>query len=131
VQVGIYWVNHHYLIDEVETVCHDTLWANLAFLFCLSLFPFATLWIGAKGLTSFSTALYSAVSILPGVSYTALWVSIRSKSTARPHASWGKQFFSFSMYTLSIPMAFYRPWISLVMIAIVAIAWILPPKVEE
>jgi len=29
VQIGIYWVNHHYLIDEVETVSHGILWANL------------------------------------------------------------------------------------------------------
>src|SRR5580704_13830492 len=63
VQIGIYWVNHHYLIDEVETVGHGILWANLIFLFCLSLFPFATDWIGAKGLSSFSTALYAAVSL--------------------------------------------------------------------
>jgi uncharacterized membrane protein len=42
VQIGIYWVNHHYLIDEVESVSHGVLWANLIFLFCLSLFPFAT-----------------------------------------------------------------------------------------
>jgi hypothetical protein len=49
VQIGIYWVNHHYLVDEVETVSHGILWANLMFLFCLSLFPFATDWIGVKG----------------------------------------------------------------------------------
>ena len=50
VQIGIYWVNHHYLVDEVETVSHGILWSNLMFLFCLSLFPFATEWIGIKGL---------------------------------------------------------------------------------
>jgi uncharacterized membrane protein len=62
VQVGIYWVNHHYLVDEVETVSHGILWSNLIFLFCLSLFPFVTDWIGIKGLSSFSTALYAGVS---------------------------------------------------------------------
>ena len=66
VQIGIYWVNHHYMVDEVETVSHGILWANLVFLFCLSLFPFATDWIGVKGLSSFNTALYAAVSISPG-----------------------------------------------------------------
>jgi len=28
VQIGIYWVNHHYLVDEVETVSHGILWAK-------------------------------------------------------------------------------------------------------
>ena len=68
VQTGIYWVNHHYLIDEVKNVSHGLLWANLAFLFCLSLIPFATAWLGLKGLTPFATALYSATCILPGIS---------------------------------------------------------------
>ncbi len=80
VQIGIYWVNHHYLVDEVETVSHGILWANLAFLFCLSLFPFATDWIGVKGLSSFTTALYAAVSIFPGLGYMALWIQVRSQS---------------------------------------------------
>ncbi len=33
VQIGIYWVNHHYLVDEAETVTHGILWANLVFSF--------------------------------------------------------------------------------------------------
>ena len=130
VQIGIYWVNHHYLIDEVETVGHGILWANLIFLFCLSLFPFATDWIGAKGLSSFSTALYAAVSILPGVSYTLLWMLIRTQSPAPPHATWGRQIASVTLYLAAIPAAYYRPAASLALIAIVSLFWLLPPKAE-
>jgi uncharacterized membrane protein len=128
VQIGIYWVNHHYLVDEAETVSHGILWANLAFLFCLSLFPFATDWIGVKGLSSFTTALYAAVSILPGLGYMALWVQIRSQSTAPAHASWGRQIASVSLYLIAIPVAYYRPAASLALIGIVAVLWLLPPK---
>lgn len=39
VEVGIYWVNHHYMVDDVEQVSHSLLWANLGFLFSLSLDP--------------------------------------------------------------------------------------------
>jgi uncharacterized membrane protein len=128
VQIGIYWVNHHYLVDEVETVSHSILWANLVFLFCLSLFPFATDWIGVKGLTSFTAALYAAVSILPGVSYMFLWMQIRSQSAASAHASWGKQIASVVLYLAAVPVAFYRPAASLALIGIVAVIWLLPPK---
>lgn len=129
VQIGIYWVNHHYLVDEVETVSHGILWANLIFLFCLSLFPFATDWIGVKGLSSFSTALYAAVSIFPGLGYMALWRRIRSQnSAAPPHASWGKQIASILLYLSAIPAAFYRPAASLLLIGIVAVLWLLPPR---
>jgi TMEM175 potassium channel family protein len=128
VQVGIYWVNHHYLLDEVETVTHGILWANLIFLFCLSLFPFATDWIGVKGLSSFTTALYAAISIFPGVAYMALWTQIRSQSAAPAHASWGKQIASVSLYLAAIPVAWYRPSASLALIGIVALLWLLPPR---
>jgi len=130
VQVGIYWVNHHYLVDEVETVTHGILWANLMFLFSLSLFPFATDWIGTKGLSSFTTALYAAVSILPGLGYMALWAQIRRQSAAPAHASWGKQIASVTLYLAAIPMAWYRPATSLALIGLVALLWLLPPKAQ-
>jgi uncharacterized membrane protein len=130
VQIGIYWVNHHYLVDEVETVSHGILWANLAFLFCLSLFPFATDWVGAKGLTSFTTALYAMVSILPGLGYMALWIQIRAQSTAPSHVSWGKQIASVSLYLAAIAAAWWKPAASLMLLGIVAFLWLLPPKAE-
>jgi uncharacterized membrane protein len=130
VQVGIYWVNHHYLIDEAETVSHGTLWANLVFLFCLSLFPFATAWVGEKHLSPFSTALYAAVSILPGASYTALWLAVRAQSSVPPHATWGKMIASTSLYLLAVPVALYWPTAALCLIGAVAVMWLLPPKAE-
>ncbi len=130
VQIGIYWVNHHYLVDEVETVTHGILWANLMFLFCLSLFPFATDWIGIKGLSPFNTALYAAVSIFPGVGFMALWIQIRRQSAAPPHASWGKQVASVALYLAAMPAAYFRPAASLALIGVVAVMWLLPPKAD-
>jgi uncharacterized membrane protein len=130
VQIGIYWVNHHYLVDELETVSHGILWANLMFLFCLSLFPFATDWIGIKGLSSFTTALYAAVSIFPGLGYMALWTQIRLQSAAPAHASWGKQVASVLLYLAAIPVAYFRPSASLALIGLVAVLWLLPPRAE-
>jgi uncharacterized membrane protein len=131
VQIGIYWVNHHYLVDEVETVSHGILWANLMFLFCLSLFTFATEWIGVKGLSSFTASLYAAVSIFPGLAYMALWILIRSNSTTPAHASWGKQVISVVLYLAAVPVAYFRPAAPLLLIAIVAAIWLLPPKSES
>jgi uncharacterized membrane protein len=109
---------------EVETVSHGILWSNLLFLFCLSLFPFATEWIGVNNLSSFTTALYAAVSIFPGPGYMALWSQIRSRSTAPALENWGKQIASV------IPMAYVRPVASLALIATVAVLWLLPPRSE-
>jgi uncharacterized membrane protein len=130
VQIGIYWVNHHYLIDEAETVSHGILWANLIFLFCLSLFPFVTDWIGIRGLSSFSTALYAGVSILPGLGYMALWTQIRAQSGTPKNASWGKQAWSVGLYLAAVPVAYYKPMASLALIGVVAVLWLFPPKNE-
>ena len=130
VQIGIYWVNHHYLLNEVETVSHGVLWANLMFLFCLSLFPFATDWIGVKGLSPFSTALYAAISIFPGLGYMVLWSQVRLQSAAPAHSSWGKQAASVLLYLAAIPAAYFRPAASLALIGIVAVLWLLPPKTQ-
>jgi uncharacterized membrane protein len=128
VQIGIYWVNHHYLIDEAESVSHGLLWANLIFLFCLSLFPFATEWIGTRGLTHFSAALYATTSILPGASYNLVWIQVRKRSTAPTHSSWARQATSIGLYVAAVPAAYWRPAASLALIAIVSIMWVLPPK---
>lgn len=128
VQIGIYWVNHHYLVDEADTVTHGMFWANLMFLFCLSLFPFAMEWIGARGLSSFTAALYAAVSIFPGLGYMALWSQIRCTNGKRSQISWGKQAASVLLYAAAIPAAWYRPAASLALIGLVALLWVVPPR---
>jgi uncharacterized membrane protein len=102
---------------------------HLAFLFFLSLFPFVTEWIGIKGLSSFSTALYAAESLLPGVCYAVLSTQVRKHSVAPPHSSLGKQIASITLYLLAIPAAYYRPAASMAMISVVAVMWLLPPKI--
>jgi uncharacterized membrane protein len=46
VYVGIYWNNHHHLLHTVTHVTGGIMWANLHFLFWLSLFPVVTGWAG-------------------------------------------------------------------------------------
>src|SRR5688500_19087005 len=46
VYVGIYWNNHHHMLQASKRVSGPVLWANLHLLFWLSLFPFATGWMG-------------------------------------------------------------------------------------
>ena len=46
--VGIYWNNHHHLLQAARHVNGPTLWANLHLLFWLSLIPFVTNWMGQQ-----------------------------------------------------------------------------------
>jgi uncharacterized membrane protein len=128
VQTGIYWVNHHYLVDDLDHVTHAILWSNLAFLFCLSLIPFATTWIGNRGISPFSVSLYALTCALPAIAWIVLSTAI-SRTTGQPLAgSPIKQAISSFLYFASIPTAYWSPNAALGMIALVAMLWLLPPK---
>src|SRR5882672_12638803 len=45
VYIGIYWNNHHHMLHAVQHINGRALWANLHFLFWLSLVPFVTGWV--------------------------------------------------------------------------------------
>ena len=128
VQIGIYWVNHHYLIDDVEQVSHGILWANLAFLFALSLFPFATNWVAQRGISPFSIALYAVASVLPAITWVVLSHIICRHCGIPPAGSRPKQFVSASLYLAAIPVACYHPLVAIGMIVLVAILWLFPPQ---
>src|SRR6516162_3141783 len=57
IYVGIYWNNHHHLFHATRRVSAGILWANLHLLFWLSLFPFATAWVGENHVSYAPTAL--------------------------------------------------------------------------
>ena len=128
VQTGIYWVNHHYLLDDVEQVTHGILWSNLALLFCLSLIPFGTQWIAVRGVEPVPVVVYVVCFLAPAAAWTILSNSICSRTGVRPAASFRKQIFSLAMNLGAIAMAFVSPSSALGMIAIVALVWLLPPR---
>jgi TMEM175 potassium channel family protein len=76
VYVGIYWNNHHHMLYACTTVTGSTMWANLHLLFWLSLFPFATGWMGENHFTTAPTALYGAVLLMAAIAYYVLQQSL-------------------------------------------------------
>ena len=76
VYVGIYWNNHHHMLQTCERVTGAVLWANLHLLFWLSLFPFATGWMGENHFTPLPTALYGVVLLMAALAYYTLQQTI-------------------------------------------------------
>ncbi len=136
VQTGIYWVNHHYLTDKLEHVTHAILWSNLGLLFFLSLIPFATRWVGMRGVSSFSIALYALTCALPAIAWSVLSTVIRRHKRQASASSFSKQAISSALYLSAIPAAFLAPnfapnigpTLALSMIALVALLWLIPPR---
>ena len=72
VYVGIYWTNHHHMFQATRRVTGAILWANLALLFFLSLFPFTTQWMDTSHFAATPVVTYGVNLILAGVAYWIL-----------------------------------------------------------
>ncbi|MDQ1637546.1 MAG: potassium channel family protein [Pyrinomonadaceae bacterium] len=133
VYVGIYWNNHHHMLHATTTVTGAMLWANLHLLFWLSLFPFATGWMGENHFTALPTALYGAVLLMAAIAYYLLertiiraqgTESILQKAVGR---DW-KGKLSPVLYVAAILATLLSPAISQVMFVAVALIWLIPDR---
>jgi len=131
--VGIYWNNHHHMLHACLHVGGGILWANLFFLFWLSLFPFATAWIGDAHGAPIPTAIYGGVLLMAGLGYLALQRAIiasegpNSMLLAAVGVDW-KGKLSAVGYTVAITMAFVDTRISLAIYGVIALMWVIPDR---
>jgi TMEM175 potassium channel family protein len=131
--IGIYWSNHHHLMQAVEHVNGRVLWANLHLLFWLSLTPFVTAWIGETRFASWPVALYGIVLLLSAISYYILvlaLLSIHPRESVLATAI-GRDFkgkISMVIYLVAIPLASVRPWLAYAIYMIVALMWLVPDR---
>ena len=130
--LGIYWNNHHHLLQATERINGVTLWANLHLLFWLSLIPFVTSWMGENHYQSVPTAVYGFVMFMCAVAFTILLRTIlaaqRGRNTRLAAAIGGdrKGKLSLLIYALAIPLAFVHPAITDVLLVVVALIWFIP-----
>ena len=134
---GIYWINHHHLVHRLKRVDAAILYANLFFLFALSLLPFCTSYALAEHFDSFSVAIYASSLLLSGVGFLALSKSITRHRHRHgtlgsaleeeiQQAEWRKGLLSLTMYAAAIPLAYWHPLIAAADIALVTLVWIVP-----
>ena len=131
--VGIYWNNHHHLFQAVSHVTGGILWANLHLLFWLSLFPFTTGWMGENHFATWPVAVFGANLAMAAVAFTILVFTIiadhgKDSKIATAIGSDNKGKISLVCYLTGIPLAFYAPWISMALYALVAMIWLVPDR---
>ncbi len=132
IYLGIYWNNHHHLIKAADRITGGVLWANMLLLFWLSLFPFATGWMGENHFAEVPTAVYGIVLLLAAISYYILQTTIVAAqpsptlSVALGRDVKGK--ISPIIYAVGIGMAFVSPWVSVALYAAVAMMWLVPDR---
>src|SRR5256714_14621211 len=115
--LGIYWSNHHHLLQVVEHVSGGVLWANLHLLFWLSLTPFVTTWMGENHFAPLPVALYGVVLLFAAIAYFILTRALLAIHTSDSTlaVALGADFkgkISMVIYLAAIPLAFVRSWLA-------------------
>jgi uncharacterized membrane protein len=133
VYLGIYWNNHHHLLQAAKHVAGGILWANLNLLFWLSLVPFATAWMGAHPLAPWPLALYGVDMLLASIAYYILTRTLiahhgKESTLAASIGADTKGVVSLALYLAAAALAFARPWAAIACYVIVPIMWFLPDR---
>ncbi|MFO1351119.1 MAG: TMEM175 family protein [Gammaproteobacteria bacterium] len=131
--VGIYWNNHHHMLHMARRVNGAVLWANLNLLFWLSLFPFATGWVGENHFAPVPTALYGVVLLMAAIAFMILQTAIIKAQGAHAPlaAAVGKDYkgkLSPMIYLIAIPIALIQNWLAMALYTVVALIWLIPDR---
>jgi uncharacterized membrane protein len=133
IYLGIYWNNHHHLLQAAQRVDGKILWANLNLLFWLSLFPFVTAWMGENHFTSLPVLLYGVILLAAAIAYFILVQALlaqhgRDSTLAKALGSDFKGKISIVIYAAAIALCFVSPMLANALYVLVAIMWVVPDQ---
>jgi uncharacterized membrane protein len=131
--LGIYWNNHHHLLQAIKHVDGRVLWANLHLLFWLSLIPFVTGWMGENKFAAWPVALYGVVMLGAAIAYFILTRTLIALhgidsvlATALGRDVKGKV--SVVIYAAAILLSFVNSWFACGLYVLVAVMWLIPDR---
>lgn len=133
IYVGIYWNNHHHMLHTAKHVSGSVLWSNLNLLFWLSLFPFATGWMGENHFEPLPTAVYGFVLFMAAIAYYTLQRCIiatdgEDSVLRKAIGSDWKGKLSPVLYMVAIGSSFIVHWVAQAIYVGVALIWLIPDK---
>jgi len=127
VYVGIYWVNHHALLDRVRRIDASALWANLHLLFWMSLIPYVTAWAGQYPMDPVPVALYGVILMNCALAFTLLsWCLQRGSGAAGAAWTSRKNRISVLMYALAVLLSLWSTLAGALIHMLLALIWIRP-----
>ena len=131
--IGIYWNNHHHLLQSVRQIQGSVLWANLHLLFWLSLVPFATTWMGKNSFSSWSVAFYGVILFFSALAYYILEkrLMVLEGRFSPLKLALGRDLktkFSMVLYLVAVILSFISSWVACALYVSVALLWLIPDR---
>jgi len=136
VYIGIYWNNHHHLIQLTDRVSGSILWANLHLLFWLSLYPFTTSWMDDTDVATVPVVVYGINLLAAAIAFYVLQMTIMRTegASSRLRAAIGRDLkgkISPVIYLVGILVTYVTPWLGVALFAVVAVIWLVPDRRME
>jgi TMEM175 potassium channel family protein len=133
VYLGIYWNNHHHMLQATDRVNGQILWANLHLLFWLSLLPFTTAWLGENDFAATPAAAYGCVLLAAALAYYVLQRAIihQQGEASLVAAAIGRDLkgkTSPLLYAAGIALSSLDRWFAIALYAAVAVMWLIPDR---
>lgn len=133
VNIGIFWNNHHHMMQAARRIDGRVLWANLALLFCLSLIPLVIRWIDQTGMRPLPVASYGLVLLMAGAAYQLVESALAAAEgpdsvIAEAVGGRAKEWISIFGYFAGMALAWVSPLISIGLYVAVATTWLIPDR---
>lgn len=136
VYIGIYWNNHHHIMNITEKVNNRILWANLNLLFWISLIPFATSWADENYHAPVPVAVYGIILLLCAISFRLLELTLikyhgENFPLRKAIRRGRKEKISICIYIISVISSYLSTVLSIAGYVAVALLWFWPSKELE
>ena len=133
VKVGIYWSQHHNMLQATKRVDGPVLLANLFLLFWLSLISFVVRWVGEAGITRDTVVAFGVIMLLCTLSFALLLTALLKANNedapiVRAARRGRKGQITILAYLLAIASAFLWPYVAVAIYIAVALMWLIPDK---
>ncbi|WP_298579549.1 TMEM175 family protein [uncultured Olegusella sp.] len=137
---GIYWGNHHHLIHTIEQVSEKIMWANMAWLFALSLVSFATGWVALYMLAPHTVSFFGVILLACNRTYVYLEhcvVECEREEAKQRGARYSlddrlgeriKERIAMCLYASGAVIAFWLPWVAVLFYFVVNVIWFVPDR---
>ena len=133
IYIGIYWNNHHHMLHTCHKITGSILWANLHLLFWLSLFPFATAWMGENHYAALPSALYGFILLMAAIAYFILqhFIIVSQGANSLLKKAVGSDLkgkLSIVLYMIAMAISIWAQWLSQGLFILVALIWLVPDR---